>query len=260
MAGRQTNMGMYMQAIMDERATYPAHMANHPRALFLDRLLRETFDYGRKQSLVRRNITDPNRVDLKDKKKKKMVMNEIKILPRMGVFPGGIDYQEANERVGNLFPPALSHNLPDPIPRRPYDATLHNPSDEGEYDFEAEVNGNGKSKKCRKCGKRKKLLGGSFEKLKALRLVAGNAGTNKQNMRAAIDTQGYTNVFIQAGAYPQGNGRLTRPEQVNILDTTWLIAQYEVNNGLMTQAEAATISPTRHFTQAEVQNFINSLP
>ena len=166
-------------------------------------------------------------------------------------------FQDEIHSTWNTYNTKLSPYKP---MQKHYSSTVHNPSDEGEYDFEAEVNGKGKSKKCPKCGKRKKLLGGSFEKLKALRLVAGNAGTNKQNMRAAIDTQGYTNEFIQAGAYPQGNGRLTRPEQVNILDTTWLIAQYEVNNGLMTQAEAATISPTRHFTQAEVQNFINSLP
>lgn len=117
-----------------------------------------------------------------------------------------------------------------------------------------------RSSKCPKCGKMKKLLGGSFEKVKTVRLVAGNAGTTKQKMRDTIDAQGYKPVFEFYNSYPVGNGFLNRPEQVKVQNTTWLIAQYEVAYGLMSQAEAATIQPATQFTQAEVQAFINTLP
>jgi hypothetical protein len=106
----------------------------------------------------------------------------------------------------------------------------------------------------------KKMVGGSFEGLKTIRIVAGNAGTTRAKMRGTIDAQGYKPIFQFVNAYPAGNGFLSRPEQVKIIDTTWLIAQYEVAYGLMTEAQAAGIQPTRHFTREEVQEFISTLP
>jgi len=101
----------------------------------------------------------------------KQAMQDLRVMPRLGYFPGGEEARAATTRATEtgLFQPSEPFPYSDPVPkmgpktmgyllkeptrsRSEISSTMHNPSDEGEYNFDAEVSGKGKPKKCRKCG------------------------------------------------------------------------------------------------------------
>ena len=114
--------------------------------------------------------------------------------------------------------------------------------------------------KCSKCGlpKKSKLEGGSHAAILGIRNAIVNISGTRQAVRNAIEIRGYTALFQLANVIPEGNGRLTRPQQVALLDFTYMLAQLEAQQGFMTQEEADTFKPAKKFTKEEVQDFIRN--
>jgi hypothetical protein len=116
------------------------------------------------------------------------------------------------------------------------------------------------TRKCSRCGlpKKSKLKGGSYDRILAIRTEITKISATKQGIRHVIELGGYTPTFEMDNVLPEGDGRLTRPEQAALLDFTYMLAQLEAQLGIMTQEEANTFKPATRFTKEEVQDFVRN--
>jgi hypothetical protein len=107
-------------------------------------------------------------------------------------------------------------------------------------------------------GRKRKYRGAGYDQLKTLRIVAGNAGTTVGKMRATIVAQGYGPIFNAANANPDGNDNafLGRANQVRVLNLTYLIAQQEMNMGLLTPEQAAEMTFVQQPNAQAIQDFV----